>query len=269
MAAAEMADVARVWRAALQGGDKSQREAAYAQLDALAHAGGERTGEQVETAVASIKPLFEQVLTADLSVIDVAEFQRASNVVMNLYSVEPFQVCVECVREHTFNTPFTAPGNAVAAVFEKTLDELTRDDAMTVGVSLSIIMQVHSIGMDRVMGAVGWQGAELLAGVVEWPMMIRYTGQCGASQRPDFPEYLDRLALLSLETLRAPPEGASAFALCGVWWLISTVITGRADAAMKLIGGGLLELAVATLQESSAIDWIAYRTPAEVLAMGH
>jgi hypothetical protein len=173
---------------------------------------------------------------------------------------------VECFRDHTYNISFTTPGNAVAAVFEKTLDELTREDAMTVGVSNTIMMQVHSRGMDAIMEAAGFREVELLGDVVTWPLMIHYTGSCVASQRQDFPEFKDRLALLSLDILREPPEGTSDHALAGVWWLISTAITGNADAAMRLISGGLLELAVATLHESSPVEWIAYRTPSEVLA---
>lgn len=113
--------------AALRG-DKAQREAGYVQMLALAR--GEKTAEAIATAAAVIGPALESAWGAGASVVDAAEFQRASLAVCELFVLEPLQLVAEYLR---VGDVWDAPGSASEVVFDKDLAELTRDDAMTVG----------------------------------------------------------------------------------------------------------------------------------------
>ena len=109
-------------------GDKAQREAGYVQMLALAR--GEKTAEAIATAAAVIGPALESAWGAGASVVDAAEFQRASLVVCELFVLEPLQLIAEYLR---VGDVWDAPGSASEVVFDKDPAELTRDDAMTVG----------------------------------------------------------------------------------------------------------------------------------------
>ena len=79
--------------------------------------------------------------------------------------------------------------------------------------------------------------------------------------------FIDRICLLLLEILRAP-RGASELELAGMWVAIGVAAGGRAPLAMTLIEAGVLDLAVATLQQTSPTEWITWRTPTGILATG-
>jgi len=55
-------------------------------------------------------------------------------------------------------------------------------------------------------------------------------------------------------------RGASELALSGVWVSLAWCIGGRLAVAMPLFEAGVLELAVASLQQSSPTDWITWKS---------
>ena len=140
-------------------GDKAEREATYVQLEALArgdssgiaaagsasaNGGGEReasasangdNGEReapVDVAAECVGPLMETVFTADVSVVDAAEFRRAHLVLAELCLLDPLRLLGECNRDLRMGIAWSTPGNAWAAMFDKEPSDLTRDDALTV-----------------------------------------------------------------------------------------------------------------------------------------
>ena len=126
-------------------GDKAQREAAYAQLDAAARGdssgiagvgssaasanGGEREA-LVDVAAECIGPLVETVFAADVSVVDAAEFRRAHLLLAELFALEPLRLIGEWARDLRLGIAWGTPGNAWAAVLDKEPSQLTRDDVL-------------------------------------------------------------------------------------------------------------------------------------------
>ena len=96
---------------ALTSGDKAQREAAYEELTSLAATAQqqhEEGGDVASVLAASVAPLVEGVLTAELVQVDVDEFQRASLVLAEMFFAEPLAVGAEYMREQRFTKPWTA-----------------------------------------------------------------------------------------------------------------------------------------------------------------
>ena len=78
--------------------------------------------------------------------------------------------------------------------------------------------------------------------------------------------FLEPLCLHALSFIRCQ-EGASELELAGVWFTFFTLtLGGRPSLATTLIEAGLLDEAVAALQQSSPTDWITFRTPTGILA---
>jgi hypothetical protein len=80
-------------------------------------------------------------------------------------------------------------------------------------------------------------------------------------------DFLIRIALLFLDIARDPQE-TSAPVLCGLWQCISWACSGRPAVAVPLIEAGVIEIAIAMLQQSSPADWISWKTPIGVRASG-
>ena len=95
----------------------------------------------------------------------------------------------------------------------------------------------------------------------EWSTDAR-GGQSGGCRlvatvtEPPTPDaFFERLCLLALEVVRNS-RGASELEMAGVWAVMFCSLAGRASLAMMLIEAGVLEAAVAALQQSSPTDWI-------------
>ena len=97
---------------------------------ASANGGAEREA-LVDVAAECVGPLMETVFTADVSVVDAAEFRRAHSVLAELCLLDPLRLLGECARDLRMGIAWSTPGNAWAAVFDKDPSELTRDDALT------------------------------------------------------------------------------------------------------------------------------------------
>ena len=96
----------------------------------------------MDVAAECVGPLMETVFTADVSVVDAAEFRRAHLVLAELCLLDPLRLLAEWLRDLRLGLSWGTPGNAWAAVFDKEPSELTREDALTVAapcIALSIV----------------------------------------------------------------------------------------------------------------------------------
>ena len=121
--------------AASLGADKAQREAAYAELSALAADSGAANGPLL---AACVGPLVHSVLGVDLDIVDAAEFQRAHIVLAEMFFAHPMEVGVEYMRDDRFSVAWRLSG-ALNAVYKKEASELTRSDAITVAIDMAIL----------------------------------------------------------------------------------------------------------------------------------
>ena len=62
------------------------------------------------------------------------------------------------------------------------------------------------------------------------------------------------------------PQGAPAEAVAGAWFTVYYGVLGRESVAPSLLEAGVLEAAVAQLHESSAVEWVNWRSPAGLVA---
>ena len=78
-------------------------------------------------------------------------------------------------------------------------------------------------------------------------------------------EFNRAAGLQALEICR-DPLGASAEAVAGAWQLVVGSFVGRESVAAALLDAGVLEVAAAHLHESSAVEWVNWRSPAGLVA---
>ena len=95
----------------------------------------------------------------------------------------------------------------------------------------------------------------------------RLTGNrlLSAVARPPPDAVIERLCFLGLEIIR-DPQDVTELELSGIWAVCWMSLAGRAAMSAKLIEAGMLELAVATLQQSSPTDWNTWRSPTGILS---
>ena len=263
-------------------GDKARREIAYAQLEALSGSDGAMSGsdaaaisaasvsvtgvdvaelsDEARIAVACVAPMLEHVLAADVSVVDAAEYQRATLALHAALLVEPTQMCAQLQRTWRFAIPWKAKGNAYNAVFKKEPSELSRDDALTVACDSGLWAVSHACGQSRCSQLAGVTFAEFLPHAMENPLLTP-VATSGARE--------DKLASLFFDIVR-DPQGASEIVQSGAWfalvWLLGGTAENSGPRAAALIESGLIETAVAALHRSSPEDWLSCRTATGVNA---
>ncbi len=262
---------------ALIHGDKAQRTAAYAQLTALARGDsssfvgpGTSAEEERETlvdvAAECICPLMETVFAADVSVVDMAEFQRAHLVLAELFALEPLRLIAEWTRNVRGAITWGTPGNAWAAVFEKEPSDLTRADMLTVAAGTTPLACSMARGTDATNEAGGIDSTQWAAEFIGEVRGGR-PGGCRLIKthvHPPPDAFIENLCVLALETIRDPRE-LSELQLAGVWTVLWVAVGGRAPVAMTLTEAGMVDAAVTTLQKHSPTDWITWRTPTGIV----
>jgi hypothetical protein len=133
----------------------------------------------------------------------------------------------------------TSETNAFAVVFRKDPSQLTRADAMTVGITVGPEGLTWCRGSMPTFKAAGMEGRF----VDGWMMPHPEPGRTGWMEVP-FMQHLDdavsrtleRLSLLWLEIVRETgKDAASELELAGIWFSISIAISGRSAVAMVLI----------------------------------
>ena len=123
---------AGITSALLAGADAGARQTAYAQLTALANAGGPASEADVAVAVACVGPLVDDVLCADASVVGAAEYRQASLVLAGLLLLDRLEVGVEYLGHERSLAAWAAPGTALAAMLTKEPVELDVEDGAVI-----------------------------------------------------------------------------------------------------------------------------------------
>ena len=112
----------------------------------------------------------------------------------------------------------------------------------------------------------GFTGQCARAGLDEFAylghFMTHHPLQQARSPTDDLPR---AVALRCLEICR-DPQGASEEAVAGAWFTVLCALLGRESVAAALVEAGVLEVAVAHLHQSSAVEWVNWRCPAGLTA---
>ena len=80
-------------------------------------------------------------------------------------------------------------------------------------------------------------------------------------------DFMIRLTELLLEIAR-DPQGVSDLVLAGLWHTMACSLSSRPAVTVSLIEAGMIEVAIATLQESSPTEWVTWKTPIGARAAG-
>ncbi len=275
-------------------GDKTQREAAYVHLDGLCESANGTQGaleqqreQALDVAAQCVGPLTESVCSADVSVVDAVEFRRAHLLLGKLCMVDPLRLTSEWVRGSRHSIAWLTPGNVCAAVFDKDLSELTRNDLLTLAGPHAIFAismsrgkhtplneaQSNAVACNLTLFIISWiagTDATNKAGGIDYTQWLTgaIAARFNATHENTLPDdFVERLCLLALDILREPHD-ALELERAGLFVVIAQSLAGRAPVATVLIEAGLLETAVSILQLSSPTDWIAWRTVTGIVANG-
>jgi hypothetical protein len=188
----------------------------------------------VGVAGAAVGPLVETVLTKDISVIDAAEFRRASSVLCEIAMLDPLELCAEYFRNERFTLVWSSMGNAYNAVFKKDPSQLTREDALTASVDSAFKGIYTGRGFDACTGPAG-------VNIIEW--VVALSTHAKHSPGVSSEVLMKRLCEILLGIVR-DPRGISELELAGVWQMLGDSFSGRQALAVPLIEAGLLEAGV-------------------------
>ena len=204
---------------------------------------------EVRVATACVAPLVDAVLCADLSKVDVEEYQRASLLLGSLCWMD-LDVTAEFMRDGRYTAAWRASGNAVNAVVAKDPAELTRDDAMTLICDNASTTVQWCQGFTNVCERAGLDIAgDWIAG---WN-----THHGLLPTRTPSDEMNQRVAVMYLDVCRdqaASPE-VVASAMLGQCWLVMA----RPAICITLVEAGLLDVGMALLRQHSPVEWVNWR----------
>ena len=193
--------------------------------------------------------------------VDAAEFRRAHLLLAELCAVQPVRLLGEWRRCSGIAAAWSTPGNAWSAVFSKDPSEPTRADAMTLCWGCVLYAMCACLGFTAINEAAGLDDAQWLGEALE----NRLFGTTTHAQRPS-EKFLEKISLQMLEIVREPNGSAEVAAGSGAFHAIVGALGGRTSLAMTMIEGGILDVGLGYLQQSSPTDWVSWRTPAGFLA---
>jgi hypothetical protein len=233
--------------AALLDDDQAERGRAYAELTALADAGGGAVA--VGVAMACVAPLVDGVLCADASRVGGAEARRASLVLGQLVLLEPLAVGGEWMRSGRWFATWGAPGSALGAVVAKAPRELTRDDLLLAACDQLPLCVAFNRSFAETTAAAGLDELAAFMALMEKTPYF-------AARAPTDARNM-RLVELALEILRGPP--LPELEAAAVWCLICMCMMTRPAVCAMAVEAGVLELGMAALNASSAAEWTSWR----------
>ena len=109
------------------------------------------------------------------------------------------------------------------------------------------------------MARTGFTGQAARAGLEEFAFVGHWMTHYPLQQVRSPADDLNRaVALRCLEICR-DPQGAPAEAVAGAWQTVCGAFAGRESVAAALLEAGVLEVAVAHLHQSSAVEWVNWR----------
>ena len=234
-------------------GSAVEREAAYAHLLRLEaehfNTNGDVSADVAEIAVACGVPLCE-VLCKPVSAVDVAEYQRAAQVLTALNGVDPARVGGECSKPDRCNffTVWAAPDSALGVVLAKEPSSLTAEDALIVGCAKAPYVMHWAAGWDAALQVAGISAMECMGIYMPAAFMINVATPLD-----------DRnlvLCPLLLELLRAP-EQLPDFTLPGVLFAMMCGGIGRPAVAAKLLEHDAIAVLMDILRKASPSELVA------------
>ena len=112
----------------------------------------------------------------------------------------------------------------------------------------------------------GFTGQCARAGLDEFAYLGHFMTHHPLQQARSPTDDLPRAAALRCLEIGRDPQGAPAEAVAGAWFTVYYGVLGRESVAPSLLEAGVLEAAVAQLHESSAVEWVNWRSPAGLVA---
>jgi hypothetical protein len=221
-----------------------ERTAGYILVDELV-AGG-TTPEAVATAVTCAEAL---MATLGRPVADVppAEFRRAARALESLGGLDHVAVASACLAGGKLGVAaIFHPGNAMCAVLDIPVDELSREDILTLGDALRVgtfqILRGLPPGLTFFEDLMPYIMANPIAG-----FHPRWESDSEGAAR------IERLSELALALVR-DPDAASDDVVCGLD-VACGLSQARPAVGASQLKGGLLDGAVALAKRSSPMDW--------------
>jgi hypothetical protein len=237
-------------------GSAAEREAAYAHLLRLEAEHFNANGGAIissaaaaEIAVACVSPLCE-VLCKPVSEVDVAEYQRAAQVLTALNGVDPARVGGECSKpdQCNFFMAWAAPDSALGVVLAKEPSSLTAEDALIAACAIAPFTIHWAASWDAAIQAAGISTMDCMGIYMPAAFMIN-------TATPSDDRNLVLVPLL-LELLRAP-EKLPDFTLPGVLWAMMCGSIGRPAVAAKLLEHDAIAVLMDILRQASPSELVA------------
>lgn len=233
----------------INSSDAEQRAVGYAAIDELVvQAGGTCTTpeEAVATAVACAEALLATIARPAVHVPP-AEYRRAAVALESLHLLDHFAVASACIEGGRIGALWQ-PGNAFCTVLEVPLDEVSREDILTLGHAWSVattFMNLRGLPPGVTFNADCiplYEACPLLAFHPMW-------------QSDDEGARIEQLSELTLALVH-DPEAAPDDVRAGLE--VATILSmARPATAAALLTGGLLDAAVSLAKRSSPMDWAA------------
>ena len=240
--------------AALAEGGAAEREAAYAELESAVRAPG--NAEAVALAVACTQPLLA-ALCAPLAKVDVAEFQRASLLLAELFALDAVAVggAAFCPGDGPCSLfdIWVAPDSAFGAVRAKAPTERTPEDAVTVACHMAFHPPGWAAGFTAVLADTAMSDGEFLGEFLSrYPFLV-------------VDEDWTTVALMLLDLVREP-AGQPEMLLVGAWAAICQLSQHALNAGNSRVGtalfqAGCLDVALAVVQPLSPMERISRKHP--------
>ena len=236
---------------ALLGGGAAEREQAYALLAKVGSSNGETHDvHEADVAVAAaVMPAFAKVLASDVQHVGAEEFRRAAYLLMTLQLVD---LRITAGYARVWSTVSLAPSNAAVACLEKPVDELTREDMLTLSSIYVSYGATFAKGVTNACAAVEDPPAEMdvCMGYLNAPVTAMTSHARGKT--PD--EQNLALARRALALLQAEPDLPNPSA-SGLWCLIWMCASNRSSIGERMFHE-VLPMAMEALSRGTPSEWL-------------
>ncbi len=237
---------------ALLGGGAEARSSAY-ELLAKVCCNGDKAGSdayEADVAVAAaVMPAFANVLARDVQDVGAEEFRRAAYLLMTLQLLD-LRITAGYIR--VWNAVSLAPSNAAVVCLDMPVDELEREDLLTLSAMHVSIGVSFAKGFTKACAAVEDPPAELegIQAYINAPV----TATTSHSRGKTSDEYNLALARRALALLQAGPDLPNP-AASGLWSLIWMCSSNRSSIGERMFQE-VLPVAMEALSRGSASEWL-------------
>jgi hypothetical protein len=243
--------------ALLASDEKAERSQAFAEMRALARG-------DLDTAAACVEPLIRSVL--GVAAAEAREFCEASILLGELYDMDPdasLPIGAAFMRDGNCMVAYgAAHSSAYSAVWDKQPSELTRLDAAVCAAVYVVPTRIWARGAEATFAHAGMEGMDWLS-----PYSVTDRAASSHSLQPTT-EFAITLGKLLLDIGSDPADTAERALQPEAWFALSVLASGKKEVMASLIEAGIIEAAVATMQQHSPISWVSWHPPVGALAAG-